>query len=608
MGEPFVGIDLGTTNSAVATVVEDRPRIIPSRAGGSLTPSIVALTPEGHRFVGEPARRKAYASPENAAYAMKRFIGRKWSSDVVQQAMKRLPYGVIAGPNDDVRIRLAGRNFALPELSAMVLTELRLDAERHFGAPVKKAVITVPANFDDAQRQATKEAAQIAGLDLLRVLNEPTAAALAYGLGAKFAGKVVVFDLGGGTFDVSILDVRQGVFQVLATGGDTFLGGEDFDNAVVEWLVAQVDPRQQSSVRENKDAIQRLKAAAEQAKRELSTAEEAPIHVPLVARAPSGAGIDLDTSLTRPFLESLTERLIQACVDLCARVVGEAGLSKKDVDTVLLVGGMTRMPRLRQRVQEFFAKAPAPGFNPDEVVALGAAIQAAALMKETKSALLLDITPHTLGIAIAGGYQRALIARGSGVPARAVEPFATTKDGQTTAKIVILQGDNTVAHENQVLGEVVLDNLPPARRGEVPIEVALEVGLDGTLAVTAREVATGQERKLTIQAKGLLAPQEARRLAQEEEKYLVDARKAEETVRVSRHTLMIAEIEGLLPRVRAATAGVPGADAAVAAAEFMIEKAKRAEQSGDPTALGESARELERVLMNFDEVMKLAQA
>jgi molecular chaperone DnaK len=606
MGEPFIGIDLGTTNSAAATVVNDRPVIIPSRSGGNLTPSIVAFTPDGERFVGESARRKAYASPENAAYAMKRFIGRKWSSDLVQAALRRLPYSVIAGPNDDVRIRMAGNTYSVPELSAMILTELRLDAERYFGSPVKKAVISVPANFDDAQRQATKEAAEIAGLDLLRILNEPTAAALAYGLGADFVGKVVIFDLGGGTFDVSILDIRAGVFQVLATGGDTFLGGEDFDNEIVEWLVAQLAPPAQASVRESRDSLQRLKSASEQAKRELSTIADTRIHVALVARTPSGVGVDLTATLTRPTLESLTGDLVERCIALCDRVLDEAKLAKSKVDSVLLVGGMTRMPRLRQRVTDFFGKEPAPGFNPDEVVALGASIQAAALMKETKSALLLDITPHSLGVAVAGGYAHALIKKGTGIPCRLVAPFSTVRDGQTTARITILQGDSERAGANQMLGQVVLDKLPPARRGEVPIEVEFEIGFDGTLAVAARDLTSGQSEKLTIQAKGLLAPGETKRLAKQEEQYVAAARSAETEARASRHEEMIAEAEGMLATVRKATEDVPGADAAVTAAQQVIEDARRVGPNNSE-ALAASIRELDRVIQSFREVIKLTQ-
>ncbi|MGQ0503823.1 MAG: molecular chaperone DnaK, partial [Myxococcaceae bacterium] len=492
--ELVIGIDLGTTNSVVATVSGNQPAVIKNRTGQNLTPSVVALTKAGKRLVGQIAKRQAITNPQETIYAAKRLIGRKFSSQQVQDALKVLPYQVQCGEHDDIRVRLGGKDVSLPEISAMVLLELKLDAEAFFGRPVNKAIVTVPAYFNDGQRQATKDAGKIAGLDILRILNEPTAAALAYGFGKNVSGKLAVFDLGGGTFDVSVLEVGNNVFDVIATGGDSYLGGEDFDNRIIEWLVFGFAKEHGVDLRKDRMALQRLKDAAEKAKIELSSVKESQVNLPFICTPPGGgAALHLQRALTREKLEELTGDLCERTLTLCEQVLGEAGVKASDLKEVILVGGMTRMPRVVESVKKFFKREPCKGVHPDEVVALGAAVQAYALTsdgEEREQVLLLDVTPQSLGVAIAGGYVRKLIPKNTTVPTSMTEIFNTSKENQTTVKIMVLQGERELAHENELLGEFILTGLRQAPRGDVEIEVTFEINSEGIVSVAARDKET----------------------------------------------------------------------------------------------------------------------
>ncbi len=493
----MIGIDLGTTNSVVATVEDGAPKVIPSRAGGRLTPSVVGFTRTGERVVGEQARALIEELPENVAFATKRFIGMRYSDQLAAQARHVVPYPLVAGPAGEIRLKVAERVVPLTQISAMILGELKLDAQAYFGRPVTKAVITVPANFDDSQRQATKEAARIAGLEVMRIVNEPTAAAVAYGLNNTFQGRALVFDLGGGTFDVSILEVQSGVFEVKATGGDPQLGGEDFDNQIVQWLLAQVPDPLREAVLRDKISMQRLKLAAEKAKRDLTTQEEAYLSVSgLGDHERSGKKTDIETALTRPFFESLSEPLSKKCLEVCQRVMADAGLDPKAVDAVLLVGGMTRVPMVRRLVAELFGKEPVFGVNPDEVVALGAAVHASELGAQGGAALLIDVASHNLGVEVLGGKIRPLIRKNTAIPVVAREIFLPSSSGQKEARISIFEGEHETAAENAKLGEVVLKNLEVAQRAETPLEVVFELSSEGTLTVKATDLNTGTFEQL----------------------------------------------------------------------------------------------------------------
>lgn len=518
--EPVVGIDLGTTNSAVAAVVEGKATLIPNRSGGRLTPSIVGFLRSGERVVGEAARLLAEETPENVAFATKRFIGRRWSPELAHAAKGVVPYALVGGPAGEVRARVAGKTLPLTQVSAMVLNELRLDAEAYFKRPVGKAVVTVPANFDDGQRQATKEAARIAGLEVLRIVNEPTAAAVAFGLAHGFEGSVLVFDLGGGTFDVSILEVRGGVYEVKATGGDSRLGGEDFDNRIAEWMRAQLPERVREAVAKDELSVQKLKVAAEKAKKDLTTSTEAYVAVgglgePVSGRRPG----QLETALTRTFFEMLSEPLTKRCVGVCERLMADAKVDPKSLDVVLLVGGMTRVPLVQRLVREFFGKEPHSGVNPDEVVALGAAIQADEVSGRRGEALLIDVASHSLGVGVVGGKVRRLIAKNTAIPVSAKEVFVPSRSGQKEARIAIFQGESDSQQGNARLGEVVLKELDARSRGESPIEVSFDLSSEGTLSVRVLDVSTGLGDALRIESRTELSGKEVERLAREEKSY-----------------------------------------------------------------------------------------
>ncbi len=517
MREPVVGIDLGTTNSAVATVEGGRPRIIPNRAGSRLTPSMVGFTPQGERLVGEAAASLAETHPSRVAWATKRFLGRRFSPELAQEARGTLPFTLVSGPSGDTRMRLADQLLPLTQVSAMVLGELKADAEAFFGRAVRKAVITVPANFDDGQRQATKEAAQVAGLQVLRLVNEPTAAAVAYGLTKGFEGRALVFDLGGGTFDVSILQVQSGVFEVVATGGDPVLGGEDFDHRIVQWLLAQLPPDRVEEVARDTVSMRRLKVAAEQAKRQLTHEQEATISVVELGDLAQGrGGLELSTALTRSFFETLCEPLSRRCLTVCEQVMAASGLTPDAVDAVLLVGGMTRVPLVRRLVTEFFAKAPATGLNPDEVVALGAAVHADELASQSGAALLIDVASHSLGVEMQGARVRRLVEKNTSIPSMAREVFLPSTSGQKEARIRIVQGEGEYTRDCRVLGEVLLKELPRAERGDVPLEVHFELSSDGTLSVKATSLRTGAMESLKVEARPNLQQQELERLEREQ--------------------------------------------------------------------------------------------
>jgi len=520
MPEPVVGIDLGTSTSAVATVEDGGPRIIPNRRGRPLTPSLVGFSPDGTRVVGDAARAVAEEHPADVASATKRFIGRRWTQELARAARALVPYPLLEGPNGEVRVRVAGRVLPLTQVSAMILGELKLDAEQHFGRPVSRCVITVPANFDDLQRAATREAAHIAGLNVLRLVNEPTAAAVAYGLTTQFQGRALVFDLGGGTFDVSILEVENGVFQVKATGGDPLLGGEDFDARVVQWLLEQVPESHRESAARDTLSMQRLKVAAELAKRELSYSEGAAISVVgLGDHRPGGSLTEIEVSLSRADFERLCEPLSQRCLETCRSLMAEAGADPKDFDQVLLVGGMTRVPFIRRLVADYFGRAPVVGVNPDEVVALGAAVHASELVSRNGEALLIDVASHSLGVAVLGGGVRRLVAKNTPIPVVAKEVFLPASSGQARARIEIFQGDGETRDENAKLGEVLLSDLRTKARSDVPLEVTFELSSEGTLSVRAMDLSSGLSQAVRLEQRTELSPAEVQELRDEQKAY-----------------------------------------------------------------------------------------
>ncbi len=604
--EPVIGIDLGTTNSVVATVQGGAPVVIRNRTGSNLTPSVVAVSKTGKRLVGQIAKRQAITNPQDTVYAAKRLIGRKFSSQQVQDALKVLSYQVVCGEHDDIRVKLGGKDVSLPEVSAMVLRELKADADQYFGRPVTRAVITVPAYFNDGQRQATKDAGRIAGLDVLRIINEPTAAALAYGFGRTVNGKITVFDLGGGTFDVSVLEVGNGVFDVIATGGDTYLGGEDFDNRIIEWLVMGFAKEHGIDLRKDRMALQRLKDAAEKAKIELSTVKETQINLPFICTPPGGgAALHLQKALTRERLEELCNDLIDRCITHCDQVLSEAKVKPNDLKEMILVGGMTRMPRVVEAVKKYFKRDPCKGVHPDEVVALGAAVQADALTSEESQVLLLDVTPQSLGVAIAGGYVRRLIPKNTTVPTAVTEAFNTSKDEQTTVKIMVLQGEAELAHQNELLGEFILTGLRSAKRGEVEIEVTFEINSEGIVSVSARDKETGQKQSITVTASGGLTEDELQRILEEQGDYMLEARVSDE-LKNKRNELdaVMKEVSELLPKVQKVTEGSEFGVDAVAKAVKGLESARRARDQGNLAAVSEAVDTLNRTLNLFRGVIQ----
>jgi molecular chaperone DnaK len=492
-----IGIDLGTTNSAVAVMEGGDPVVITNAEGGRLTPSVVAFAKDGERLAGQVAKRQATTNPENTIFSIKRFMGRRY--DEVSHEITLVPFKVVKAANGDARVEVRGKQYSPPEISAMILQKLKESAEAHLGEKVTQAVITVPAYFNDSQRQATKDAGKVAGLEVLRIVNEPTAAALAYGLDKKKDEKVAVFDLGGGTFDISILELGEGVFEVKSTNGDTHLGGDDFDERIIQWLVAEFKKDQGIDLSKDRMALQRLKEAAEKAKCELSTTLETEINLPFVTADASGPK-HLNLKLTRAKLEQLVDDLIQRTVGPCRQALKDAGLDAGQIDEVVLVGGQTRMPKVQQVVKEFFEKEPHKGVNPDEVVAIGAAIQAGVLVGDVKDVVLLDVTPLSLGIETLGGVMTRLIERNTTIPTRKSETFSTAADDQTSVEIHVLQGEREMSRDNRTLGKFQLVGILPAPRGVPQIEVAFDIDANGIVNVSAKDMATGKEQAITITA------------------------------------------------------------------------------------------------------------
>jgi molecular chaperone DnaK len=566
----IIGIDLGTTYSCVSVVERDGPRVLTSRTGHPTTPSVVAITEAGKRLVGHLAKRQGITNPKNTVHGAKRLIGRRWDSSDVQKMLAMISYRCVNGPHNDVRIELGDSLYAVPEISSMVLQEMKLIAEQQLGESVEQAVITVPAYFNDNQRQATKDAGRIAGLDVVRIINEPTAAALAYGFGKGLEQRVAIYDLGGGTFDISILDIGQGVFEVLSTAGDTFLGGEDFDERIIDWLAREFLAEHHVDLRNDKMALQRLRDAAEKAKIELSSATETDINLPFIHSPGKGQAFHLQRRLTRDKLNEMTGDLIDRTITICERAFTSAGLQKKDIAAVILVGGMTRMPRVQQKVQEFFGIAPSKGVHPDEVVAQGAAIQGHLLSVGSQETLLLDVTPHNLGIVVAGGLFDTIIEKDTTIPTSASKVFTTIRDNQTQVRIIVMQGDAGTAEKNELLGEFVLDGLRQAPKASVKINVTFAISADGIVSVSAKDVETGREQAITVTASSGLTEQEIKEMTKENQDFVqalqVNTELETELVELQR---VMREVEKLLPQAKPVIEGT----------EFGVEALRKADQS-----------------------------
>jgi len=605
--ERVIGIDLGTFNSCVAVVESGTPVVIANRGGYKVTPSMVAVTEGGKRLVGHIAKRQAVTNAENTVFACKRLIGRKWESPQVKNTIQTTPFHIVEGPHGDCRIKMRDKVYSIPEISAMVLQEMKMVAEDYLGEEVNKVVVTVPAYFNDNQRQATKDAGAIAGLEVIRIINEPTSAALAYGFGKNIDRTVAVFDLGGGTFDISILEISSsGVFKVISTAGDTFLGGEDFDQRVIDWLVEGFQHEHGIDLRQDRMALQRLKDAAEKAKCELSAVTETEVNLPFIISSARNEALHLQRLLTRATLEELSADLVDRTIQICELTLGEAGLGKDEVEDIILVGGMTRMPKVQERVCKFFQRDPCKGVHPDEVVGLGASIQGAALVDDSPELdmVLLDVTPHTLGIMVVGGYFEELIPQNTTVPTSRSKPFTTVRDNQTAVKILVLQGESRRAEDNELLGEFILTGLRRASAGQVEVEVTFEINADGIVSVHAKDVETGKEQSITVTATSGLTEDEINDMMTDASDFAITRREDEaaEKVRQEAETL-IAEIERLFPEVESIVAGSDFGRDAIDKAKGVVDKARTLLERGDIEALEEELESLGRTQRMFKGVV-----
>ncbi len=598
-----IGIDLGTTNSCVAIMEGKDVRVIENAEGARTTPSMVAFADNGERLVGQAAKRQAVTNPSNTLYAVKRLIGRRFEDPMVAKDMGLVPYKIVRADNGDAWVEIKGERFAPSQISSHVLTKMKETAEAYLGEKVTQAVITVPAYFNDAQRQATKDAGRIAGLEVLRIINEPTAAALAYGMDKKHTGTIAVYDLGGGTFDISVLEIGDGVFEVKSTNGDTFLGGEDFDQRVIDYMAEEFKREQGIDLRRDKLALQRLKEAAEKAKIELSSAKETEINLPFITADASGPK-HLVMKLSRAKLEALVEDLISRTLDPCRAALRDAGIKAGEIDEVILVGGMTRMPKVIETVKQFFGREPARNVNPDEVVAIGAAIQGAVLKGDVKDVLLLDVTPLSLGIETLGGVFTRLIDRNTTIPTKKSQIFSTADDNQTAVTIKVHQGEREMAADNKLLGQFDLVGLPPAPRGVPQVEVTFDIDANGIVAVSARDKATGKEQQIRIQASGGLSDAEIQRMVKEAEANAAVDKEKRELVEARNHA------EGLVHQtertLKENEAGVSAQDRGEA--EAAIAALRSALESSDPAALKQGSERLAQVSMRIGEALYKAQA
>ncbi|MFW5940203.1 MAG: molecular chaperone DnaK [Chloroflexota bacterium] len=599
----IIGIDLGTTNSVAAVMEGGEPSVIPSAEGGRLFPSMVAVNPKtDERMVGQVAKRQAVVNPQNTISSVKRFMGRKFEDPAVRRAREYVSYEVREAANGDIRVVMNDREYSPPEVSAMILQKIKADAEAYLGAPVTQAVITVPAYFNDSQRQATKDAGKIAGLEVLRIVNEPTASSLAYGLGSDADEVIAVYDLGGGTFDISILEVGDGVFEVKSTNGDTFLGGDDFDQRVIDWAAEQFKMDQGIDLRNDRQALQRLREAAEKAKIELSTTVQTEINLPYITADSSGPK-HLTVTLTRSRFEQLTEDLIKRTIEPMRRALQDAGVTTSEVDEVVLVGGMTRMPAIQEAVRDFFGKDPHKGVNPDEVVGVGAAIQAGVLGGEVKDVLLLDVTPLTLSIETLGGVATALIERNTTIPTKKSQVFSTASEGQTQVEIHVVQGERPMAADNKSLGRFILDGIPPAPRGVPQIEVTFDINADGILNVSARDKATGREQAMQIIPSSGLSDDEIEEMVREAEENAAADRDRRATVEA--RNLADSAIYSAEKFLRENGDSVPQANRE--AIESQVEQVRTALQGEDTDALRTEAGKLQQAMQEAGAAMYQAQ-
>ena len=598
-----IGIDLGTTNSCVSVMEGGKPKVIENAEGARTTPSIVAFAKDGERLVGQPAKRQAVTNPENTVFAVKRLIGRRFDDPITKKDTELVPYHIVKGPNGDAWVKAGGEDYSPAQISAFTLQKMKETAESYLGETVTQAVITVPAYFNDAQRQATKDAGKIAGLEVLRIINEPTAAALAYGLDKQDGKTIAVYDLGGGTFDISILEIGDGVFEVKATNGDTFLGGEDFDNKLLNFLAEDFKKAEGIDLTKDKLALQRLKEGAEKAKIELSSAATTEVNLPFITADQNGPK-HLVKAITRSDLERLVEDLIQRTLEPCRKAMADAGVKAAQIDEVVLVGGMTRMPKVRQVVKEFFGKEPHSGVNPDEVVAMGAAIQAGVLQGDVKDVLLLDVTPLSLGIETLGGVFTRMIDRSTTIPTKKSQTYSTADDNQQAVTIRVFQGEREMAADNKMLGQFDLVGIPPAPRGVPQIEVTFDIDANGIVNVSARDKGTGKEQQIRIQASGGLSDRDIEQMVRDAEQFAEEDKKRREAAEAKNNA------ESLIHTTERQIAD--NGDKVDASLKSEIEAAiavtKTAVESGDPEAMKEKANALAQVAMKLGQAIYEKQA